>query len=261
MDESLFPKNFKTTNANQMAFLKKASIVDVCTKYASYERHKTTQGMSQIIKTLEMLLDHLTEIGKVRCLKNPNTGWNIYQPINSQNNLNYQLKGNAAGEVKVKPAKLEHVNDDSKKPTYDNFDHDMDFSTSDYELSGIDLVCAIAAKFRALAFSARSRGIKFDLSLDDIQDIILAKKCYYTNVTFDNKDNLKTVDRINNKKGYVKGNVVACTDKINQFKNEILENKKSRLFNDVADLKKFVDILYATTSESSNPLVDLIVKN
>lgn len=244
-----------------MNFLKRASLNEICNKYDSYERHKTRQEMAPYITSLQLLLDHLVDLGKVRRLRNPNTGWFMYNTINTSNNTDFNLKPQSGGEVKVSHTQTDTVAPKANKPTYDNFDHDMDFSTRDYDLSGIDLVCAIAAKFRALAFSARSRGIKFDLSLDDIQDIILARHCYYTNVPFDNKDNIKTVDRINNKKGYVKGNIVTCTKNINQFKNEILENKKTRLFNDVYDLKKFADILYATTSESSNPLLDLVIKN
>lgn len=258
MDVRLLPKNFKAASGNQMAYLKKASINDVCIKYATYERHKTRQDMIHIIQPIRLLLDHLTDLGNVRRIKNPNSDWYIYQPINTSNNLNFSLTKNDDMKVKVIHASTDTQ---SEKVSKNNpFENDMKFSTLDYDLSGIDLICAIAAKFRSLAFSARSRGIKFDLSLDDIQDIILTKHCYYTNVEFDDKDNIKTVDRINNKKGYVKGNVVVCTKKINEFKNEILENKNTRMFDNITDLKRFVDILYATLSESSNPLLDLVIK-
>lgn len=255
MDEKLFPINFKAVNPNQMAFLKKASINDICVKFASYERIRTRHEMASTITAIRIVLDNLVQKGRVKRIKNTSANWFIYTPI-TQSNTTFNMNQKESDVLEVKNAVK---NNPTEKPKNNQFEHDMDFSTLDYELSGIDLICAIAAKFRSLAFSARSRGIKFDLSLDDIQDIILQKRCYYTNVLFDDKDNTKTVDRIDSKKGYIKDNVVVCTHRINQFKNEILEQKKSKLFNDVADLKRFVDILYVTTSQSSNPLLDLVI--
>ena len=51
------------------------------------------------------------------------------------------------------------------------------------------------------------------------------KRCYYTGVRFDEKikDKQLTLDRVDRLQGYVKGNVVACTDKANQIKMQLFE--------------------------------------
>ena len=51
------------------------------------------------------------------------------------------------------------------------------------------------------------------------------KRCYYTGVRFDEKikDKQLTLDRVDRFQGYVKGNVVACTDKANQIKMQLFE--------------------------------------
>lgn len=254
MDVKLLPDNFKSATTNQMVYLRKASIHDICKKYASYERIRTQQSMNSTITAIRIVLDSLVDKGMVKRIKNPNTNWFVYMPIVKENTCTI-INQKDVNVLEVKTEESQIAPEKSKL----TIEAEMKFSTLDYDLSGIDLVCAIAAKYRSLAFSARARGIKFDLSLDDIQDIILQRRCYYTNVIFDDKDNLKTVDRVNHKKGYVKDNIVVCTKNINEFKNEILEHKKHKMFNDVSDLKRFVDILYATTSESSNPLLDLVV--
>lgn len=255
MDVNLLPANFKPATPNQMVFLKKATINEICMKYSTYERIHTRQDMITTVTKIRAVLDSLVDKGLVKRVKNTSTQWNVYMPTPKENKI-FNLETPNSLEVKSSTESIVppvHTNQDQK------IDADMKFSTLDYDLSGIDLICAIAAKYRSLAFSARSRGIKFDLSLDDVQDIILSKRCYYTNVEFDDKENLKSVDRVNNKKGYVKDNVVVCTKKINEFKNEILEHRKNKLFNDVSDLKRFVDILYATSSTASNPLLDLVI--
>lgn len=83
----------------------------------------------------------------------------------------------------------------------------------------------IARKFLQLKENASSRGLEFSLTLEDVRDLMHTTYCEYSGVAFDSTSiTLKrTVDRINCKRGYVKGNVVACTHAMNCYKNELLE--------------------------------------
>lgn len=79
--------------------------------------------------------------------------------------------------------------------------------------------------------SATLRNIEFNLDDDDVRIILERKTCYYTGARFkDNTDYHRTVDRIDNKLGYVKGNVVACTLGANKIKNFILEDTRDGKF-------------------------------
>jgi hypothetical protein len=67
--------------------------------------------------------------------------------------------------------------------------------------------------------SSNARGVYFDLSFQTLKNVMRAKKCYFTGIPLDR--NNRTVDRVNNKKGYVKGNVVACQDRFNMRKGAL----------------------------------------
>ena len=89
----------------------------------------------------------------------------------------------------------------------------------------------------------------------DIENLLNQTKCYYTNLEFTVTDVL-TIDRVNSKLGYVKGNVVACRSSINQIKSNLLESDNP-VFKSIYDLKRFVDVLYANIDD--NPFKDLLV--
>lgn len=78
---------------------------------------------------------------------------------------------------------------------------------------------AVAKKFLNLQKSAKGRGIPFDLSIQSVINLKKAKKCFYTGKAL-TPDNL-SVDRIDNDKGYVKGNVVACDHAFNLKKGRL----------------------------------------
>lgn len=60
---------------------------------------------------------------------------------------------------------------------------------------------------------------------------IQGRKCYYSGVPF-SKDYRPSVDRIDSSKGYMKGNVVICEDKINIMKSNLsIEEFKERIIN------------------------------
>ena len=69
---------------------------------------------------------------------------------------------------------------------------------------------AVARKLVNLSNSAKSRGKEFNLNLTSIRNLMKAKHCYYTGVKLTNSN--RTIDRVDNDKGYVIGNVVACCE-------------------------------------------------
>lgn len=112
--------------------------------------------------------------------------------------------------------------------------------------SSLELVVAedfeikVAKKYTQLLCSAKRRNKEFNLTLADVRKLLNRKTCAYTGVRF-SSENLRTIDRIDSKKGYVKGNVTAVTDKVNLIKNALLENQGSELLIDIKKLRKFCD--------------------
>lgn len=94
------------------------------------------------------------------------------------------------------------------------------------EESGEVTLKAVLLKRLHLCLSAEKRNLEFDLNDEDVRSLLERKTCYYTGAKFNNTNpNFKrTIDRIDCSKGYIKGNVVACTHNINQIKNLILED-------------------------------------
>jgi len=90
-----------------------------------------------------------------------------------------------------------------------------------------DLYCA--DKLRRKANDAKERGIEFSMSFQSMKNILRAKKCYYTGMAIKRPkfginnaeaDDL-TIDRIDCTKGYISGNVVACSHAANQLKSQV----------------------------------------
>lgn len=86
----------------------------------------------------------------------------------------------------------------------------------------------VAEVYLSKAKHAEKKGIPFELGLMSVRNIVRAKRCYYTGVALTWTDREKgvratdrTIDRIDNSKGYVKGNVVACSHLANQLKSHI----------------------------------------
>lgn len=72
---------------------------------------------------------------------------------------------------------------------------------------------SIKNKKRMLAFSARKRNLECNLTNKDIRRFFKTKICPFTGYPL-NKDN-RSVDRIDNSKGYTSSNTVACHRKFN----------------------------------------------
>lgn len=88
----------------------------------------------------------------------------------------------------------------------------------------------VADKFRRKAENARERGIEFTLTFQSMRNILSSKKCYYTGMPLTRTRHTElgpirasdlTIDRIDSSKGYIKGNVVACSHAANQLKSQV----------------------------------------
>jgi hypothetical protein len=80
----------------------------------------------------------------------------------------------------------------------------------------------VAKKLVNIHSSAQSRNLDFDLTFEYVKNLLEYSTCFYTNVTFtEDGPNARSFDRVDNDRGYVIGNVVACTTDINGKKNNL----------------------------------------
>lgn len=90
----------------------------------------------------------------------------------------------------------------------------------------------VAKKMINLQQSATSRNIEFDLTFETVKHLMTRTNCYYTGVKFEDEGKISfSVDRVDSQKGYVEGNVVACTVDINSKKSN-LTHEEIRMLND-----------------------------
>jgi hypothetical protein len=83
----------------------------------------------------------------------------------------------------------------------------------------------VAKKYLIKLENARQAGHEFTLTLFEFKKIVSRKNCFYTGVEMlkpigkgSNEWNDLTLDRVDNSKGYVPGNVVACIKSANSIK-------------------------------------------
>lgn len=94
----------------------------------------------------------------------------------------------------------------------------------------------VCKKYLTLLSSARSRDIEFSLNFSEVRKMTLTKYCHYsgielvnppsgkvTNLSFFDKHNHRTIDRIDRNKGYIPGNVVASCNAVNYLKANFIE--------------------------------------
>lgn len=97
-------------------------------------------------------------------------------------------------------------------------------NVSEREIKDID----VALKMQQINASALSRNLEFDMSFKKVKQLMQTKKCYYTKValTCNGKasDQL-TFDRVDNTKGYIDSNVVACSKAFNEKKGCLLPSE------------------------------------
>lgn len=99
----------------------------------------------------------------------------------------------------------------------------------------------IAQKLLAIKSSADSRGIEFNLSLKKVKKLLSTKKCYISGVELNKiqkDDNQLTFDRLDNSKGYIDDNVVACSLRMNRLKGELTIEDIIMLYNSVVKKSK-----------------------
>jgi hypothetical protein len=97
----------------------------------------------------------------------------------------------------------------------------------------------VAKKLVNIHSSAQSRNLEFNLTFEYVKKLLEYTTCYYTNVTFtEDGPNARSFDRVDNDKGYVVGNVVACTVDINGKKNNLSIDEIVCLYKKLAYLKK-----------------------
>lgn len=96
----------------------------------------------------------------------------------------------------------------------------------------------IAQKLIGLSASAKDRGIEFNLSFKKLKEVLSRKTCYYTGVRFEETGpNKMSIDRVNSQKGYVDGNIVACTTRINGKKKDLSFEDIEILYNKMKAFK------------------------
>ena len=94
----------------------------------------------------------------------------------------------------------------------------------------------IAQKLLAIKSSADSRGIEFNLTLRKVKKLLSTKKCYISGVELNKvqkDDNQLTFDRLDNSKGYIDDNVVACSLRMNRLKGELTIEDITMLYKSV----------------------------
>lgn len=100
----------------------------------------------------------------------------------------------------------------------------MKFTSAEFELF-------VARYYQNKVESCKDRGVEWKLSLISVRNLLKTKKCPWTGIILtvprgQGKPQLSTditIDRIDNSKGYVPGNVIAVSSVANNFKS-IFEN-------------------------------------
>ena len=94
----------------------------------------------------------------------------------------------------------------------------------------------VAKKYLWLMESASKRGHEFSITIEELSALLKNKTCYYTDtelVSFPHEksgnadhlpNNYLTIDRKDNDRGYVNGNVVVCSKEINKLKDQMSES-------------------------------------
>lgn len=94
----------------------------------------------------------------------------------------------------------------------------------------------VAKKMINLQQSSTSRQIEFDLTFETVKHLMTRTNCYYTGVPFEDDGKFAfSVDRVDSKKGYIEGNVVACTVDINSKKSNLSYEELKQLISKIEE--------------------------
>lgn len=244
---NLLPHDFNFVSDFNKRFLKNATIAELCIRFNSAPRMDVFHQYGVLKSALEIL----EEKGEVVSYLDPKTS-DIKYLRNSEKNVILPVTKMA------EPVSEAKTDADISSHVIDIGEEECDSSQKDKTL----YIYRLHRRYAYLAKSAADRNLDFDLEIEDMKQLMDQTHCFYTGVKFDkNDENLKiTVDRIDSKKGYVKGNVVVCTHAANQFKNTLIESKNS-MFKGPSELKRFADIIYMSMNNSDDPLMDLLISH
>ena len=108
----------------------------------------------------------------------------------------------------------------------------------------------VAKKMLKIYQSAQDRKLRFDLSFESVKKLLSHQTCFYTNRKFEEDGQFsRSFDRVDSAKGYVEGNVVACTIDINGKKSNLSMEEIECIYN------KLVKVL-----PKKNPISDIQVE-
>jgi len=85
---------------------------------------------------------------------------------------------------------------------------------------------ALARAYLNKADQAKGKGIEFTISLTSFKNMLKSRKCFFTGLPLTAET--FSIDRIDNSKGYIAGNVAAVHLNFNQMK-AMIENPTSKL--------------------------------
>lgn len=94
-------------------------------------------------------------------------------------------------------------------------------------MTALELDAYIAKKYVNKVKNCANLGLLFELTFMQFKRLMITKRCKFTGVTLTYQvgvvqvDSDVTIDRVDNSKGYIKGNVVACCRGYNTFKATI----------------------------------------
>lgn len=100
-------------------------------------------------------------------------------------------------------------------------------------MTDVAFECWVAKFYWQKVESSKKRGIEFNLTLTSVRNMLRSKKCYYTGMAmtrppYNSNGYIEpgykarttdiTIDRIDNRLGYIKGNVRSCSRYANGLK-------------------------------------------
>lgn len=97
----------------------------------------------------------------------------------------------------------------------------------------------LKSKQKHLRNSAKIRGITFDLSIKDLERSYQVNICPYFGTPL--VEGQTSIDRKDSTKGYTKDNIIVCSTKANNLKNQLFENEITKITSD--ELLHFVNKL------------------
>jgi hypothetical protein len=101
----------------------------------------------------------------------------------------------------------------------------------------------VAKKMLKIFQSSIDRKLEFDLSFGSVKKLLSYANCYYTNRVFDEEGQFsRSFDRIDSSKGYIDGNVVACTVDINGKKSNLTLEEIECLYSKLVNKRSKPDL-------------------